>query len=165
MTCPPERRRREGGTGPLRAALALCASLAAACSHGPDSAPPQLIQTGAAAPAAGETVPHGDHNPHFGGLVLMNGDLHFEVVLGRDGSARLYFSDATRNELPAATASGVTLTFTTKSKAPDTVVLQIDESGESWTGRGHPVTDPDATARIAYTARGKPYFIDVPFPH
>jgi len=59
----------------------------------------------------------------------------------------------------------VTITFTTKSKAPDTVVLQIDESGESWTGRGHPVTDPDATARIAYTARGKPYFIDVPFPH
>jgi len=162
MTCPPKRRRRGGGTG--RATLALCACLAAGCSHGPDTAPPQLTQTGAAAPAAGETVPHGDHNPRFGGLVLMNGDLHFEVVLGRDGSARLYFSDATRNELPAATASGVTVTFITKSKAPETVALQIDESGESWTGHGHPVTDADATARIAYTARGKPYFIDVPFP-
>ena len=162
MTCPPKRRRPEGGT--WGAVLACCACFAVACSHGPDTAPPQLIQTAAAAPAAGETVPHGDHNPHFGGLVLMNGDLHFEVVLGRDGSARLYFSDATRNELPAATASGVTITFTTKSKAPETIALQIDESGENWTGRGHPVTDPDATARIAYTARGKPYFIDVPFP-
>jgi hypothetical protein len=139
----------------------VCAGLTAACSA--DAPPPRLIEPAVAAPA-GETVPHGDHNPHFGGLVLMNGDLHFEVVLGRDGSARLYFSDATRNELPAATASGVTITITTRSKAPEILALQIDESGESWTGRGHPVTDPDATARIAYTARGKPYFIDVPFP-
>ena len=123
-----------------------------------------MIQPAAAASAAGEVVPHGDHNPHFGGLVLMNGDLHFEVVLGRDGSARVYFSDATRNELPAATASGVTITITTKSQAPEIVPLHIDESGESWTGRGHPVADPEATARIAYTAQGKPYFIDVPFP-
>jgi hypothetical protein len=148
----------------VRAALGFCACLAAGCSHGADTTPPKLIQSAAAAPAAGETAPHGDHNPRFGGLVLMNGDLHFEVVLGRDGGARVYFSDATRNELPAATASGVTITITTKSQAPETIALQIDESGESWTGRGHPVTDPDATARIAYTARGKPYFIDVPFP-
>ena len=164
MTCPPKHRRCEAGMRRAPAALAFCACLAAACSHGPDTTPPQLIQTGAAAPAAGEAVPHGDHNPHFGGLVLMNGELHFEVVLGRDGSARVYFSDATRNELPAATASGVTITVTTKSQAPETVPLHIDESGESWTGRGHPVTDPNATARIAYTAHGKPYFIDVPFP-
>ena len=162
MTCPPKRRRREGGA--WQAGLAFCACLAAACSHGPDTAPPQLLQTGAAVPAAGETVPHGDHNPHFGGLVLMNGDLHFEAVLRRDGSVRLYFSDATRNELPAATASEVTITVTTRSKPPETMALQIDESGESWIGHGHPVTDPGATARIAYTARGKPYFIDVPFP-
>jgi hypothetical protein len=148
----------------IRAALGFCACLAVACSHGPDTTPPQLIQTAAATPAGGAAVPHGDHNPHFGGLVLMNGELHFEVVLGRDGSARVYFSDATRNELPAATASGVTITVTTTSKAPETIALQIDESGESWTGRGHPVTEPDATARITYTARGKPYFIDVPFP-
>jgi hypothetical protein len=146
------------------AALAFCACLAAACSHGPDTTPPQLIQPAAAGSTAGDVVPHGDHNPHFGGLVLMNGELHFEVVLGRDGSARVYFSDATRNELPAATASGVTITVTTTSQAPEIIALHIDESGESWTGRGRPVSAPDATARIAYTARGKPYFIDVPFP-
>jgi hypothetical protein len=152
-----------GGRAGALAAIAACACLASACSRGADSTPVLPIQP-ASAPAAGQAVPHGDHNPHFGGLVLMNGDLHFEVVLGRDGSARVYFSDATRNELPAATASGVTITITTKSQAPEIVALHIDESGESWTGRGHPVADPDATARVAYTAQGKPYFIDVPFP-
>jgi hypothetical protein len=145
------------------AAIAACACLAGACSRDADSTPALAVQP-ASAPAAGPAVPHGDHNPHFGGLVLMNGDLHFEVVLGRDGNVRVYFSDATRNELPAATASGVTITITSKSQAPEIVALHIDESGESWMGRGHPVADPEATARIAYTARGKPYFIDVPFP-
>lgn len=94
----------------------------------------------------------------------MNGDLHFEVVLRRDGAHSVYFSDAVRTELPAATASGVTVTVTQKSRQPDTVVLHIDDSGESWMGRGRPVDDPAATARVAYTAYGKPYFIDVPFP-
>jgi hypothetical protein len=42
--------------------------------------------------------------------------------------------------------------------------MHIDDSGESWVGRGGRVDDPAATARIAYTAYGKPYFIDVPFP-
>jgi len=109
-------------------------------------------------------VPHGDHNPHYGGIVLMNGDQHFEVVLHRDGSARVYFSDAMRNELPAATASAVTITLTRPSQPPEAIALHIDDSGESWVGHGRPVEDTNATARIAYTSHGKPYFIDVPFP-
>ena len=96
--------------------------------------------------------------------MLMNGDLHFEIVLARDGACRVYFSDAVRAELPAATASNVTVTITEKARQPDTVVLHIDDSGESWIGRGRRVDDPAATARVAYTAQGKPYFIDVPFP-
>ena len=145
------------------AALASCACLAIAC--GRDETPainPQAVA--ATAPAAGATVPHGDHNPHFGGIVLMNGDQHFEVVLKRDGNARVYFSDAMRNELPAATASEVTIAITQKAKPPEVVALRIDDSGESWIGRGHAVDDPAATARITYTSQGKPYFIDVPFP-
>jgi hypothetical protein len=145
------------------AAAAACACLAVGCSRGADIPPVQAVPA-ASTPAAGETVPHGDHNPHFGGLVLMNGDLHFEVVLDRNGGARVYFSDATRNELPAATASEVTVTITRKSQAPEVVALHIDESGESWLGRGSPVADPEATARVAYTSHGKPYFIDVPYP-
>jgi hypothetical protein len=85
-------------------------------------------------------------------------------VLGRSGDRRLYFSDAIREELPASTAAGVTVTVTPKAGPPDAVALQIDDSGESWVGRGREVADPDAIARVAYTVRGKPYFIDVPFP-
>ena len=145
--------------------IAACAWLAASCGRGADdTALSSQPAAAASTSAAGGTVPHGDHNPHYGGIVLMNGDLHFEVVLGRDGNHRVYFSDAMRAELPAATASDVTVIVTQKSRQPETVVLHIDDSGESWTGRGRPVDDPAATARIAYTAYGKPYFIDVPFP-
>jgi hypothetical protein len=157
------------------AGLAACAVLAAGCesrTRGP--APVAAAQeAGAATPAgaasgttaaATSAIPHGDHNPKFGGLVLMDGDLHFEVVMQRDGVYRVFFSDAVRAELPAATASGVTVTVTRKSGAAETVALHIDDSGESWIGQGRAVEDPSATVRIAYTARGKPYFIDVPFP-
>jgi hypothetical protein len=110
------------------------------------------------------TIPHGDHNPRFGGVVYMNGDLHFEVVLNRDGRDHVYFSDAVRNELPAATAADVTITITQKGRPPDVIPLAIDESGESWVGQGPRITDPDASARVAYAIHGTPYFIDVPVP-
>jgi hypothetical protein len=146
----------------VAAALVVSASLAAACSRARE-APVMAAGSAASTPPAG-TVPHGDHNPRHGGLVFMDGDLHFEVVLGRSGAHRLYFSDAVREDLPAATASAVTVTVTRKAGPPEAVVLQIDDSGESWVGQGREVADPQATARIAYTAHGKPYFIDVPFP-
>jgi hypothetical protein len=112
-------------------------------------------------------VPHGNHDPKYGGVVLMNGDLHFEAVLRRDGRYQVYFSDATRAELPAAIASSVTVTVTRASGAPEAIDLHIDESGECWTGQGRAVDDPAPSARIAYTAKSspeKPYWIDMPFP-
>jgi hypothetical protein len=109
-------------------------------------------------------VPHGNHDPKYGGVVLMNGDLHFEVVLRRDGRHQVYFSDAVREELPASIASSVSVTVARPSAAPETVTLRIDDSGESWIGRGVPVDDSaQTTARIAYTVQGMPYWIDVPF--
>ncbi|HEY1911096.1 MAG TPA: hypothetical protein VGG73_09245 [Vicinamibacterales bacterium] len=157
------------------AGIAAFAVLAAGCeSRTPGSSSVAAAQearaataaatTSGAAAGATSTIPHGDHNPKFGGLVLMNGDLHFEVVMHRDGSYRVFFSDAVRSELPAATASGMTVTVTRKSGPAEIVALHIDDSGESWTGQGRAVEDPSATVRIAYTARGNPYFIDVPFP-
>ena len=156
-------------TGRRRAVLAgvaACGCVAAACNRGADATrtlttPPAAA---ASASAASGAIPHGDHNPHFGGLVLMNGDEHFEVVLARDGSARVYFSDAVRNELPAATASEVRITVTRKGQPPEAIAMHIDDSGESWVGKGRPVDDPSATVRIAYTSHGKPYFIDIPLP-
>jgi hypothetical protein len=163
VTWPPKQRRCEGGRA--LAGIAICACLAASCGGSGDATPALAVKPAAAVPAAGGTVPHGDHNPRYGGLVLMNGDLHFEIVAGRDGAYRLYFSDATRQELPAATASNVTITVTQRSHPPEAIALHIDDSGESWTGRGHPLDDPAATLRVAYTAGGTPYFIDVPVPH
>jgi hypothetical protein len=109
------------------------------------------------------TLPHGNHEPKYGGVVLMNGDLHFEVVLRRDGRYQVYFSDAARNELPASIASSVSIAVSARHGGTEAVDLQIDDAGEAWISRGNPVTDPEATARVSYTIRGKPYWIDLPF--
>jgi hypothetical protein len=151
----------------MRGALVLmasCACLFGGCTREADRTP-SLAPVSAAAPAPSDgTVPHGDHNPRHGGLVLMNGDEHFEVVLGRDGRLEVFFSDAVRNELPAATASSVTVTISQAGREPDAVALHIDDSGESWVGASRPIADGPATARVAYSSHGKPYFIDVPVP-
>jgi hypothetical protein len=131
--------------------------LAVGC--GTDAPPPDA--TVEAPPA----VAHGDHSPHHGGVVMMKGDLHYEVVLDPAGRYRLYFTDAMRQDLPATTALRASLTIGRKGVAPEGVELQIDEAGESWIGQGRPVADPSSTtARVAYTLRGEePYWIDLPF--
>ena len=148
---------------PAVVVMAVCAGLAASCDRAHEAPAVAPAATAPASPA-GAAAPHGDHTPRHGGIVLMNGDLHFEVVLRRDGAHRLYFSDAMREELPAATASGVTVTVSQKARPPEVVALRIDDSGESWLGRGRQVDDPDASARVSFIASGKPYFIDVPVP-
>jgi len=50
---------------------------------------------------AGITEPHGDHSPHQGGVVLMSGDVHYEVVMRPSGKYEVWFTDAVRTELPA----------------------------------------------------------------
>lgn len=117
------------------------------------------VDSGAAA------VPHGDHSPHHGGVVMMKGDLHYEIVLDPGGRYRLYFTDAARADLPASTATEASITVIRDGAPPEGVPLQIDEAGESWVGQGQPVGDPGrTTARISYTLRGEqPYRIDLPF--
>ena len=119
--------------------------------------------TGKSTPGATDPQAHFDHRPRHGGLVLMNGDLHFEVVFDPAGQHRVYFTDAVRRDLPAAIASEVTLTVTRKEGPPETLHLHIDPPGGSWIASGRPVTDPQATVRVAYTVGKKPYFIDLPF--
>jgi len=93
----------------------------------------------------------------------MNGDLHFEVVLSRTGAHRIYFSDATRAELPAATASEVTLTLSSREASAETLKAEVDESGESWIATGSPLKGSDITARVAFVINTEPYWIDVPY--
>jgi hypothetical protein len=145
------------------ALLAIVTALEWACGNPRAASPPPIAAAAAATPdASSAATPHGDHNPRFGGVVLMNGNLHFEVVLGRDGRHHVYFSDAARAELPASYASDVSIVITPKTGSPQAVALRIDETGESWVGSGPPVTDPDAVARVSYTIRGTPYWIDLP---
>lgn len=112
-------------------------------------------------------MPHGDHNPHHGGVVMMKGDLHYEVVLDPRGRAHhVYFTDATRQDLPASIASAVSLTIRRANAADESIPLAIDGAGESWIGSGRPVSDPaSTTARVAFTLKNEaPYWIDLPFP-
>jgi hypothetical protein len=148
QTPGPDRGSRDGA-GAERATVAAPAASASANVPG----------------AGGSAPPHGDHNPHHGGMVLMKGDLHYEVVLDPTGrSHRLFFSDAVREDLPASIASSVALTILRPAATDELIPLQIDGAGESWTGSGRAVIDPaKTTVRVAFTIKGEPYWIDVPF--
>ena len=114
-----------------------------------------------AAPAA---MPHGDHKPRFGGVVLMNGpDLHFEVVLDPAGRHRVYFSDGMRTPLPASGASEVSIEIQRPGQDPERVPLEIDDRDVGWVGQGHALLGAgNIVARISYTYRAQPYWIDLP---
>jgi hypothetical protein len=146
--------------------MASIAAAVASCSRTP--AAPPVARTAAAStatPASG-SIPHGNHNPHHGGVVLMKGDdLHYEVVLDPTGRAhRVYFTDGVREDLPASIASEVVVTIHRPGAADERIALQIDDAGESWVGSGREVTNPAATgARVAFTIRQEPYWIDLPF--
>ena len=135
---------------------------AAVLTAGLVSAPATAAQA-VAAPAAVGGMEHGDHNPHHGGVVYMYDDMHYEVVLAPDGHHRVYFTDAVREDLPASVASSVTLTVERPKGQPESLTGAIDESGESWLLTGQPVADKGTSVRVAFVAKGTPYWIDVPF--
>lgn len=109
------------------------------------------------------TGPHGDHTPHHGGLVLMNGDIHYEVVLGRDGHHRIWFSDAVRSDLPASIAQNLTLEIARPSTPVEVVKPAIDESGESWVATSRPIEGDGVMVKIRYALQGEPHEVEVPF--
>jgi len=136
--------------------------LAAACSTpAPPAATPEPKPKDAQ--HAGITTPHGDHSPHHGGMVLMNGEVHYEVVLDRSGQHRIWFSDAVREDLPASQAARVTMVVARKGAPDESLALAIDESGESWVATGRPVGPGDVTVTVSYVLRGEPFEIEIPF--
>ena len=148
---------------PLGVALAIAS---VSCSHGPAASPPVVQGASAASAASAAAVPHGDHNPHHGGIVMMKGeDLHYEVVLDPTGRQyRVFFTDAVREDLPASVASDVVVTIHRPDAPDERILMQIDEAGESWVGSGRAVSAPAATtARVAFAIRHEPYWIDLPF--
>ena len=157
-----------GMSGFSRTVLAIgTAGALASCSRTPPSEPAVVQAAPAPATSTGGAVPHGDHNPHHGGIVMMKGDdLHYEAVLDPAGRAhRIYFTDAIREDLPASVATDVVLTIHRPGGAPDErIAMQIDDAGESWVGSGQPVNAPaTTTVRLAFAIRHEPYWIDLPF--
>ena len=152
----------------IRGGLVLCLAAAtfAAAGCGEEVAPGAITAETATAPIIPPegAMGHGTHDSKHAGVVLMSGEMHFEVVLNPAGKYRVYFSDAARNDLPASIASVATITVTRPGgDTPEPITLKIDESGESWIGEGRPVENLETMARISYTAQGKPYWIDLPF--
>ncbi len=105
---------------------------------------------------------HYDHRPRQGGLVLMNGDTHFEVVLDTTGSYSVYFSSGVRAPLPATIASEVRIAVIPNGRSRETIAMAPDPTNSHWVGRGTPIDDADAILRVGYTADATPYWIDVP---
>jgi hypothetical protein len=97
-------------------------------------------------------------------MVMMNGEVHYEVVFDSQGKHRVWFSNAVREDLPASIASEVVMAVTPKMGAATTFALKIDDSGESWMADGsHPLAGGDIV-KLSYRLRGEPFEIEIPVP-
>jgi hypothetical protein len=146
----------------MKQALMAALLVSAACSTPPAEAPAETVKP-TDSQHAGITTPHGDHSPHHGGLVLMKGELHYEVVLDPNGRHSVWFSDAVREDLPASVASKVEMTVSRAAASPEMLTLSIDDSGESWVASGKPVSSNDVMVTLSFVARGEPVEIEIPF--
>lgn len=111
--------------------------------------------------AHGDEV-HGDHDARHGGFVMMYVDLHFEVVALPEGGVRVYYTDAARSELPAATVSDVVVEIARPGSATEYVAMAVSASGDFWEGSSQPVADPQATVSVGFLYEGEPLMLDVP---
>jgi hypothetical protein len=96
-------------------------------------------------------------------MVLMKGELHYEVVLDSKGRHAIWFSDAVREDLPASVASKVAMIVSRPAASPEFLTLAIDDSGESWVASGREVTGDDVMVTVTFVARGEPVEIEIPF--
>lgn len=106
--------------------------------------------------------PHGDHDAAHGGFVMMYEDLHFEVTALPAGGIQLYFTDAQRSELPAATASDVAVEIERKGVPIESVSMAISAGGDFWEGASKPAVEKDAIVRVGFVYAGEPLLLDVP---
>lgn len=105
---------------------------------------------------------HGSHDASYGGLVMMYIDLHFEVVLPEEGGVRLYFSDATRAELPAAVVSNLEVELLREDAAPEFVAMTASPAGDYWLGDSTPVTNEETIIRVAFLFQNEPVVFELP---
>lgn len=83
--------------------------------------------------------------PKFRGSATTKNGLHTEVDISAQGDYTVYFTDSAGDELPAAQVSGVSVNNT---------ALQINDTGEAWTGKAALPAESDLTAHISFSMRG-----------
>ncbi|MEP7123955.1 MAG: hypothetical protein ABJE95_23715 [Byssovorax sp.] len=91
-------------------------------------------------------TPHVDHSPRHGGVVMMSGDVHIELVVGPSGSVFLYPSNATRTPIPPSEAQGTIRIDRPGSRA--ILPLRPDPASGALTVAGPP---PKAAADYTYS--------------
>jgi len=113
-------------------------------------------------PAHGNAA-HGDHMPKFGGLVLMYGVLHFEIVADAEAGLLLHLIDAMRTPMPAVTVSDVTIEVERANQKVENIAMRISDAGDFWSGLSKPLGDAESTTvHLAFVAFGNPYVYALP---
>jgi hypothetical protein len=109
-----------------------------------------------------QDAPHGDHNPHHGGVVLMYGlDLHYEVVLKPAGNVELWLSNAARDDLPATVVSDVAAEIE-RAGTRQNIDMVISDSGDAWVGKTQAVKAEGTTLHLGFVYRGEPATLSFP---
>ncbi len=108
-------------------------------------------------------LPHHDHSSRRGGLVLMDGDVHFEIVADFAGSHTVLFSDEYRRPLPASAIEEATLTVMRKGQARETLAFTSAGEDGTWSATGAPIRSPSVDVEFVYRRRGaaEPYSIEL----
>jgi hypothetical protein len=149
----------------LASTMVAAAALSIACGNGRQ---PAATQSPAPATPPNDAAhqalmgPHGDHTPRHDGMVLMQGDVHYEVVLAKNGRHQIWFSDAVRNDLPASVAARVTMEIARPGAAVETVTLAIDDNGEAWQAGGRPLEGDGAMVKVRFALQGEPHEVEIP---
>jgi len=105
--------------------------------------------------------PHGDHDAHHGGFVMMYEDIHFEVAAVPDGGIQVYYTNAIRVELPAATVSDMVVEIVRPGADTEYVPMAISAAGDFWEGPSAPVAEA-AIVRVGFLYEGEALMLDVP---
>ena len=117
-------------------------------------------------PSAGGTAePHSDHNPHHRGVLMMNGDLHFETVVEESGKVSVYFSDAYRRPLSPTVVEDMELILRPDETDEESLRVVMDEAETHWTGQGGAVDKAGVNVLVAFTFKDEPFAAEIEVAH
>lgn len=103
-----------------------------------------------------------DDEPHHGGVVRPQKDLHLETAVLPAGGMQIYFSDAMGEPLPASAVSQVAVEIDHPGARTDAVDMAIDPTGVFWMGKSAPLADARSTVRVGFSFNGAPGLVELP---